>query len=156
MSAGSSRRINYTLLPSGPAPASRHEPEMAYNDEPKTVVELKTAVINRALEETGMGRYQWCMYVVSPLSLVAFIHICCADSVCVDSDTPWISCGHRRSVSLPHASSRSLVLPVCYTSSGREVKIVRTYANSYIIHPQIRIMETYFLVHLTLPYPNIN
>lgn len=30
----------------------------------KTAVEAKTAVINRALEETGMGRYQWCMCVV--------------------------------------------------------------------------------------------
>ena len=29
----------------------------------KTAIEAKTAVINRALEETGMGRYQWCMCV---------------------------------------------------------------------------------------------
>ena len=29
--------------------------------EGKTAVEVKTAIINRALEETGMGKYQWCM-----------------------------------------------------------------------------------------------
>lgn len=30
----------------------------------KSAVQLKTTIINRALEETGMGSYQWCMQVV--------------------------------------------------------------------------------------------
>lgn len=34
--------------------------------EGKTAVEVKTAIITRALEETGMGRYQWCMYAPLP------------------------------------------------------------------------------------------
>ena len=65
------RRINYTLLPSDPASrpvagSSSDEPEMAYETEPKTTIELKTAVINRALEDPGMGKYQWCMYASPP------------------------------------------------------------------------------------------
>ncbi|KAF7795302.1 hypothetical protein EIP86_006456 [Pleurotus ostreatoroseus] len=61
MSATASRhrRINYTLLPSGPSRAVEGEPVM---EETKTPVELKTALINRALEETGMGKYQWCIF----------------------------------------------------------------------------------------------
>lgn len=34
--------------------------------EGKTAIEVKTAIITRALEETGMGRYQWCMYAPLP------------------------------------------------------------------------------------------
>ena len=37
----------------------------------KTAVQVKTEIINRALEETGMGRYQWCMYVPHHASSLA-------------------------------------------------------------------------------------
>ena len=42
------------------------EPEQcgyAVDDPGTSAVEAKTALINRALEETGMGRYQWSMCV---------------------------------------------------------------------------------------------
>ena len=32
-------------------------------EEGPTIVEMKTALVQRALDESGMGRYQWCMYV---------------------------------------------------------------------------------------------
>ena len=67
MPPSTSRRINYTLLPTDPVSragaSGSQQPEMATESEPKTTVELKTALINRALDETGMGKYQWCMYV---------------------------------------------------------------------------------------------
>lgn len=41
----------------------------------KTAVEVKTALINRALEETGMGKYQWCMYVLPSILLLSFVAV---------------------------------------------------------------------------------
>ncbi|PSR73933.1 hypothetical protein PHLCEN_2v10240 [Hermanssonia centrifuga] len=60
MSVSPTMHISYTLLPSDPS--RNDEPNMSYAEEHKTSVELKTALINRALEETGMGRYQWCIF----------------------------------------------------------------------------------------------
>ena len=77
-----SHHRHYTLLPS--SSRLRDDPDdpdpMGNPDEHETcgyavedlagrsAVEAKTTLINRALEETGMGRYQWCMYVPFYLS----------------------------------------------------------------------------------------
>ncbi|EKM56231.1 uncharacterized protein PHACADRAFT_196290 [Phanerochaete carnosa HHB-10118-sp] len=51
-----------------PATLQRHSTDLegvgyAIDDlKGKTAIEAKTALINRALEQTGMGRYQWCIF----------------------------------------------------------------------------------------------
>lgn len=90
-----SNRRNYTLLPSSSLAADRSstakddddsdadvDPMGSPSEESgvavgypvpdddllgKTAVQAKTALVNRALEETGMGRYQWCMCVAPVL-----------------------------------------------------------------------------------------
>jgi hypothetical protein len=44
--------------------------------EGKTVVQVKTELINRALDETGMGKYQWCMCVSFPSFSAPFVFLC--------------------------------------------------------------------------------
>ena len=70
--------------------------------EGKTAVEVKTTLITRALEETGMGRYQWCMCVVSsPLQ----------PALKADGARRFFLCGFGYALDLMWAQAFSLVTP---------------------------------------------
>ena len=92
--------------------------------EGKTAVEVKTALITRALEETGMGRYQWCMCVVPSLLQPGLKLTARADSSSAASATRSTSCGPRPSRSSRPVSSRS---SACRTSSTATYSRVRVF-----------------------------
>ena len=80
-------------------PTSTFVVGMEENPAGPTVLEMKTAVVQDALDRGGMGRYQWCMCVYLSI-LYTFLKITdcigsVVDSFCVGLVTHLISCGLR-------------------------------------------------------------